>query len=151
VGLGTLGIMPDAAQGRPGPPHLRCVFVYGTLRAGQANHITRLAPAPRLLGTARVYHLGGYPGLVLGGAGWVHGEVYAVRPALEVRLDEIEMIYPPQSDEYTKRQLRVEVALVAGGRAELSCLCYAYNPAHLQGAPRIPSGDWVNREGEAGP
>ena len=98
-----------------------------------------------------MYHLGGYPGLVLGGAGWVHGEVYAVRPALEVRLDEIEMIYPPQSDEYTKRQLRVEVALVAGGRAELSCLCYAYNPAHLQGAPRIPSGDWVNREGEAGP
>jgi gamma-glutamylcyclotransferase (GGCT)/AIG2-like uncharacterized protein YtfP len=124
-----------------------CVFVYGTLRQGQANDITRLHPAPLWLGTATVqgslYHLGAYPGVVLGGVGLVQGEVYAVSPALEATLDEIEMIYPQQRDEYFKRHLPVAVRLAAGGQATLDCVCYEYNPIYLQNAPLIACGDWV--------
>ena len=40
----------------------RHVFVYGTLRRGQANDINRLLPAPRYVGqgviTGVMYHLG---------------------------------------------------------------------------------------------
>ncbi|MFT3777356.1 MAG: gamma-glutamylcyclotransferase family protein [Ottowia sp.] len=128
-------------------PHPLCVFVYGTLRQGQANDITRLQPAPILLGTARVrgtlHHLGDYPGVVLGGTGLVHGEVYAIDPVLEARLDEIEMIYPQQRDEYFKRHIPLAVALASGGQATLQCICYEYNPVHLKGAPVIAGGDWV--------
>ena len=60
------------------PPVTR-VFVYGTLRRGDDNDITRLLPAPRLVGHAHVagtlHHLGAYPGIVLGGPGRVLGEV----------------------------------------------------------------------------
>ena len=69
----------------PAPP--RRVFVYGTLRKGQSNDINRMLPAPRYLGRARLngvmYHLGDYPGVVLGGPRWVQGEVYEVTGALE--------------------------------------------------------------------
>ena len=77
--------MPDATALHRPP---RCVFVYGTLRRGGSNDITRLRPAPRFLGKAQVqgvlYHLGAYPGMALGGSHWVQGEVYAIAPALEV-------------------------------------------------------------------
>ena len=127
--------------------HPLCVFVYGTLRQGQANDITRLRPAPRLLGTASVqgtlHHLGDYPGIVLGGASLVHGEVYAIDPALEPQLDEIEMIYPQRRDEYFKRHIPLVVELASGGRATLQSICYEYNPAYLHGAPVIAGGDWI--------
>ena len=129
------------------PEGTRCVFVYGTLRRGQANDITRSHPAPQLIGSASVhgslYHLGAYPGVVLGGDGLVQGEVYAVDAVLEAQLDEIEMVYPQQRDEYFKRQLLVTVQLAGGGQAVVDCICYEYNPAYLQGAPAIACGDWV--------
>jgi gamma-glutamylcyclotransferase (GGCT)/AIG2-like uncharacterized protein YtfP len=123
------------------------VFVYGTLRRGQANDITRLRPTPWLVGTAAahgtLYHLGRYPGVVLGGPTLVHGEVYAIEPALEVQLDEIELLYPQQQDEYFKRRIPLQVRLAQGDQVTLECICYEYNPAHLHGAPVIASGDWV--------
>ncbi|KRD25633.1 MULTISPECIES: gamma-glutamylcyclotransferase family protein [Acidovorax] len=121
---------------------LRCVFVYGTLRRGGSNDITRLRPAPRFLGTAQVegvlYHLGAYPGMALGGPLWVQGEVYAIEPALETVLDEIEDLGANPSDEYVKRDIVVDV----GGRA-VSCLVYEINPRYVVSAPRIPEGDWL--------
>ncbi|MDR3453242.1 MAG: gamma-glutamylcyclotransferase [Rhodoferax sp.] len=123
----------------------RYVFVYGTLRQGDDNDITRLLPAPRYIGTATVmgvmYHLGGYPGVVLGAgakAGPVTGEVYAIEAALERRLDEIEELYPQQKDEYFKRLVPVQMA---GQR--LLCVCYEINPRYTAGARVIASGDWV--------
>ncbi|MEY2809687.1 MAG: hypothetical protein RLZ66_1198, partial [Pseudomonadota bacterium] len=75
----------------PSPP--RRVFVYGTLRRGQSNDINCKLPAPKYLGRARVngvmFHLGAYPGVVLGGPRWVQGEVYEVTPDLEHALDEL--------------------------------------------------------------
>jgi gamma-glutamylcyclotransferase (GGCT)/AIG2-like uncharacterized protein YtfP len=123
---------------------LRCVFVYGTLRRGECNDITRLRPAPRWLGLARVagtlYDLGAYPGLVLGGAGRVVGEVYAIEPALERQLDLIEEVAPQPSGEYHRREIEVEVAGWL-----YTCLVYEIAPERVRTAPRIDSGDWCRR------
>jgi gamma-glutamylcyclotransferase (GGCT)/AIG2-like uncharacterized protein YtfP len=120
----------------------RTVFVYGTLRAGEANDVNRLSPKPSLIGAAtvrgRLYDLGSYPGLVLDDeAGEVLGEVYRIAPELEAELDRIEEIYPTARDEYIKRE--VEVAC-AGGR--FTCLVYEVNQRYLAGRPRIALGDW---------
>lgn len=132
-------------------PSDRYVFVYGTLRKGEERDINRLQPAPRWIGRASVagaiYHLGSYPGLVLGGEGTVHGEVYAIEAELERLLDEIEEVWPQQTGEYAKRE--VAVLLDAGeapagdaGR-ELVCVLYEIAPERTQGKLIIASGDWV--------
>ena len=131
--------MPEASP-LSGP--LRCVFVYGTLRQGGSNDITRLRPAPRFVGMGRLagalYHLGAYPGLLLGGAVDVVGEVYAIEPVLEQRLDEIEEISGSPYDEYFKR----EVTLDVDGRS-VDCLVYEINPVRVTPAARIEGGDWM--------
>jgi len=121
---------------------LRHVFVYGTLRRGQANDINRLMPPPCYVGMATVdgvlHDLGPNPGLRLGGQGRVLGEVYAIAPGLERLLDEIEEIFSQQKDEYFKREQCVTV----DGRP-LACLVYEINPRYAEGRPVIESGDWV--------
>ncbi|MFN4121635.1 gamma-glutamylcyclotransferase [Acidovorax sp.] len=124
----------------PSPP--RYVFVYGTLRRGGLNDITRLTPAPLFVGEAQVagvlYHLGHYPGLTLGGGGRVRGEVYAITAALEAVLDDIEDLGENPTDEYAKREVAVDVQ----GRF-LQCLVYEINPRYVTTAPRIQHGDWL--------
>ena len=145
--------MPD--ETRP-DPSLRHVFVYGTLRRTGRNDITRLQPAPRFIGAGRVagvlYHLGAYPGMVLGGGespgasgasesdpgNEVQGEVFAIEPALELVLDEIEGLGANPTDEYIKREITVQVQ----GQA-LCCLVYEINPRYVVAAPAIAHGDWL--------
>jgi gamma-glutamylcyclotransferase (GGCT)/AIG2-like uncharacterized protein YtfP len=126
----------------------RHVFVYGTLRRGEANDINRLSPAPRWVGqgviTGVMYHLGAYPGVVLGPGGAVVGEVYAVEPALERVLDEIEEVFPQRRDEYFKREVRVTV-----GDQQLDCLVYEINVEYIKGQPLIASGAWVQERAKA--
>lgn len=120
----------------------RHAFVYGTLRRGDDNDINRLRPPPEFVGEARIkgrmFHLGRYPGVLLGGAREVVGEVYAISAELERVLDEIEELYPQQTNEYFKRELSVEVA----GR-HIWCIVYEINPEVVEGKPEIASGDWV--------
>ncbi len=122
----------------------RHVFVYGTLRRGEANDINRLQPAPRYLGQARIsgvlYDLGSYPGLVLGGADPVQGEVYAITPELEHQLDVIEEVAPVPSGEYARRHVELEL----DGR-QLRCLVYEIAAQRVQGRARIGTGDWLRR------
>lgn len=126
----------------------RFVFIYGTLRRGERNDITQLKPEPCYVGHAALagtlYHLGAYPGLLLAGANSaatdVVGEVYAIAPALEARLDEIEGILPQGGGEYAKRECLVELA----GQL-IACLVYEINPERLHGRPVIADGDWVRR------
>jgi len=128
---------------------LRHVFVYGTLRRGGVNDITRLAPTPLFIGDAQIqgvmHHLGAYPGVRLQPGGWVRGEVYAISAELERRLDEIEMILPEPSGEYLKRELRVQVGAAhdTGGPRQLRCIVYEISPAHAAGKPVIVNGDWI--------
>ena len=79
----------------------------------------------------------------LGGAGRVHGEVYAIVPALERRLDKIEGLYPAQGDEYFKRVVDVTVQRAEGGAVDLRCIVYEYNPRYLRGAGVLIGGDWL--------
>lgn len=146
-------------------PPVRHVFVYGTLRRGQERDITRLQPAPRWVGYARVpgvlYHLGAYPGVVLGAPGWVQGEVYEISPELERQLDEIEEVWPQQSGEYCKREMVVRLEGVAGrgqcepgGQScemteEIVCIVYEIAPERIGGMPVISGGDWTRRCAQA--
>ena len=137
--------MPEAVSPTDARVPARHVFVYGTLRRGDDNDITQLLPAPRFVGegliTGVMYHLGAYPGVILGsgnGPGAIVGEVYAIEPELERVLDEIEELYPQQRDEYRKRQLLVNVDGLA-----LTCIVYEINPAYVEGRSVISSGDWV--------
>ncbi len=123
-------------------PEAQLFFVYGTLRRGDDNDITRLSPAPQFIGEALIagtmYHLGAYPGVTLGGLARVVGEVYAVSAALEKKLDAIESEYPAQPDEYFKRRITVQV----NGQS-LPCSVYEINTSYVRGKPVIASGDWV--------
>jgi gamma-glutamylcyclotransferase (GGCT)/AIG2-like uncharacterized protein YtfP len=120
------------------------VFVYGTLRRGCANDITRLQPAPRFVAMASLagtlYDLGPYPGLLLQGDALVQGEVYAITAELEQVLDRIEEIEPSQSSEYFKRVVPVTVQ----GQA-IACIVYEVNAARVLHKPVIVSGDWTRR------
>ena len=126
---------------------VRHVFVYGTLRQGEARDINRLLPAPRRLGTARVagvlYHLGEYPGLLLGAAGStgsVQGEVYEISAELERLLDEIEEVLPLQSGEYCKREQLVRVDETGD---DVLCIVYEIAADRLSGMRIMADGDWV--------
>ena len=127
------------------PSATRHVFVYGTLRKGEERDINRLRPAPQWVGRAQVagvlHHLGSYPGLVLGGTGVVHGEVYAVSPELERVLDEIEEVWPQQTGEYTRREVMVQLDTTPA--RELLCVLYEISPERTRGKAVIASGDWV--------
>lgn len=131
------------------PPVLRHVFVYGTLRRGDVRDITRMYPAPQFVSLASVagtlYDLGPYPGAVLGGTGRVTGEVYVISAELESQLDGIEEVWPQQTGEYSKQQVRVQVRRpgMAFEPYELDCLVYEINPARAAGKPVIASGDWL--------
>jgi gamma-glutamylcyclotransferase (GGCT)/AIG2-like uncharacterized protein YtfP len=120
----------------------RMVFVYGTLRRSQRNDIYRYQPAPRFVTAASIsgtlYHLGAYPGVVLGGLTQVVGEVYEIEAELERQLDVLEGITPKADDEYFKR----EITILVNGQSQ-RCLVYEINPAFTAGKVVIASGDWV--------
>jgi gamma-glutamylcyclotransferase (GGCT)/AIG2-like uncharacterized protein YtfP len=85
-----------------------------------------------------LFDLGSYPGLLLGGLGRVHGEVYAISAQLERQLDIIEEVAPRPNGEYTRREIQLPVA----GQS-LLCLVYEINPLHVQGRAPIEGGDWT--------
>jgi gamma-glutamylcyclotransferase (GGCT)/AIG2-like uncharacterized protein YtfP len=127
----------------PEPDH-RFVFVYGTLRRGGRNDITRLDPAPEFVGPGEVkgilYHLDWYPGLRLGGSEAVDvvGEVYRITPRLEALLDRIEAVTPGEDSEYFKRIVPIRVQ----GKP-VECLLYEINPKRITEQQRIGHGDWI--------
>jgi len=127
---------------QPEPTTLH-VFVYGTLRKGGSNDISRFSPAPQYVGDGQIagtlFNLGAYPGAVLGGEGRIKGEVYRIAPAVEVQLDVLEEVKADGSGEYIRRDVVVEVA----GRS-IGCLVYEIHPARIAGRSIITSGDWMS-------
>ena len=86
-----------------------------------------------------LYNLGSYPGVRLGGAQWVQGEVYQITPELERQLDEIEEVWPQQTGEYVRREVVVQTAGVA-----LICLVYELGETRTHSRVVIESGDWLS-------
>ena len=121
---------------------MRYVFVYGTLRRGEANEITQLRPTPIWVGYGAIagtmFHIDSYPGVALGGTTPVVGEVYGVEPALEARMDQIETEFPGRPDEYIKREVQITVE----GKA-FDCFMYEMVAKYTVGMPIIASGDWA--------
>lgn len=142
-------------------PTVRYVFVYGTLRRGEPRDINLLRPQPRWVGLGGIrgalYDLGTYPGVVLdagaveGAACVVRGEVYAIAPALEQLLDQIEEVWPQQTGEYTRREVAVTLDNPSPDlpRHEtctpriVTCLAYDIDAARSKGRFLIADGDWV--------
>ena len=87
-----------------------------------------------------LYDLGSYPGVRLGGSGWVQGEVYQISPELERQLDETEEVWPQQTGEYERREVVVQSAGM-----ELTCLVYEVAEVRAVGRSVIESGDWLKR------
>lgn len=112
------------------------VFIYGTLRAGEANHgqmegARYVGPATTLPQFTLV-DLGELPALIQGGADAVHGELYDVAPDHLERLDAFE----GHPDFYVRHWIDLEGALAA----------FAYLPREqARDATRIPGGDWKRR------
>jgi len=127
---------PSDARGQ------RHVFVYGTLRRGGRNDIARYRPAPVHVADAAIagtlYDLGAYPGVVLGGAGRVAGEIYRIDAAVEAELDLLEGVAGDDSGEYIRRHVVVQ----AGGR-RFDCLVYEIHPSRIEGRAVIEGGDWM--------
>jgi gamma-glutamylcyclotransferase (GGCT)/AIG2-like uncharacterized protein YtfP len=114
------------------------VFVYGTVRRGGVRAMDDLFPGARFVGggevSGRLYDLGEYPGLQLGGSdSQVVGEVYEIDDETLNKLDDIEA-----SSDY--RRGRIEVSL-GGDRVT----CWVYAPARevCLGRRLIESGDWI--------
>lgn len=118
------------------------VFVYGTLRAGEANH--DLLAGHERLGPARteprfeLVDLGAYPALVPGGDTAIVGEVYRVDGPTLAALDRLEG--------HPHFYKRVAVRLHDGRLAQ----AYVLPADAVAGRPRISGGDWSARERDAG-
>ncbi|MEB3200012.1 MAG: gamma-glutamylcyclotransferase [Synechococcaceae cyanobacterium] len=120
--------MSPLADGR------QAVFVYGSLKAGEANHHwlagARSLGRRRLVG-AVLHDLGPYPmALLQPGGGVIHGELYGVDAKALARLDQLEDV----PAEYL-RSLR---PLSDGAMAWV----YHGRPAQVLGSPSLPLGDW---------
>ncbi len=108
------------------------VFVYGTLRRGEANH--HLLSGAEFCGLHltrpryRMLHLGTYPGVVSGGSTAIEGEVYRVDGRGLVDLDRLEA-YP--------RLYRKGLIPTLWGRAWI----YLYRGSRDHRA-QIPTGRW---------
>jgi gamma-glutamylcyclotransferase (GGCT)/AIG2-like uncharacterized protein YtfP len=121
------------------------LFVYGLLRPSEAGFQSLgLAGKVEVLRKDRVqgrlYHLGDYPGMILGEAGIVHGDVIAVEDAaLMADIDAYELCEPerPRISEYR----RVEAELLDSGER---AWVYEYNRP-IKGRPVIASGNWWSR------
>lgn len=113
------------------------VFVYGTLRAGEANH--DLLHGHEHLGTTmtesafELVDLGAYPAMVPGGGTAVVGELYAVDVATLTALDYLEG--------HPEFYRRVPIRLATGDVAH----AYLLPASEVRGKPRISSGDWTAR------
>lgn len=114
------------------------VFVYGSLRGGNARSMSLRFPESKFIAPAKVsgslYDLGPYPGLVLKESkSLVVGEVYEVDDELLEQLDEFEA-----SSNYLRKQ--VEIPL--GGQRRM-CWTYEPDPEFYSLNVLIASGDWL--------
>lgn len=124
------------------------VFVYGTLRSGEANDIQEVArrhriATPEYVGlssvTGYLHDCGSYPCLALDDKGSsVVGEVYRIVPELLPFLDEIEEFFPGRKSLFERKETVVNVE----GR-NVHCYLYIADPRAFEKSPRIVGGDWV--------
>lgn len=114
------------------------VFVYGSLRRGNAHSMSVRFPNAKLISAAKasgsLYDLGAYPGLVSDGSNsLVIGELYEVDDELLSELDEFEA-----TSNYLRKQIEISI-----GTNKSTCWVYEPNPDHYSFHTLITSGDWI--------
>jgi gamma-glutamylcyclotransferase (GGCT)/AIG2-like uncharacterized protein YtfP len=116
------------------------VFVYGSLRSGNAEELSIRFPDSKFVAVAHVkgslYDLGAYPGLLLNDASsLVVGEVYEVNDETLKRLDDFEA-----SSDYVRKQVEVHT-----GADKMKCWIYvpSHGPDFYSNRTLIASGDWM--------
>ena len=113
------------------------IFVYGSLREGEYNHVFLENEKYLHPGLTKrhytFYDLGGFPAMVKGGTHAVVGEIYEVSPETLERLDILE-----SHPQFYERQ---EIVLQGG----MIVQAYILNESHTQGRTIIRSGDWKKR------
>ena len=114
------------------------VFVYGTLRRGNAGAMSTRFPRSTFIADAKVngtlYDLGAYPGLLLDDSdSLVVGEVYEVDDETLNELDQFEA-----SSNYSRKQAEVSLAT-----HKTKCWIYEPDPEFYSLLNQIPSGDWI--------
>lgn len=117
------------------------VFVYGTLRRHEHNHIL-LMDAVSVSYQAKTRGVlvdtgWGYPALAAGSE-WVFGEVYAVNDDQLARLDRLEGYRGAGANNHYER-IRQVVMTDAG---EVDAYVYIYTNEIAVGLPRVAHGDW---------
>lgn len=134
----TAQALEAAAQARPVRPAVPWMFVYGTLRGGQANAHLLAGLTRHPASTAGLLHdFGAYPGMVLG-EGRVQGEIVPLDPARLAALDALEQALPFGAPGGAYRRTVVGVTMGDGSR--LRAHCYVMDAAD---APVIAGGDWA--------
>ena len=118
------------------------VFVYGSLKRGNASEMSVRFPDATYLAEGRVhgrlYDLGAYPGLLLdGSASMVTGEVYEVNDDTLHRLDEFEL-----TSDYSRKQVEVQF-----GSEHTKCWIYVpeRDAEFFSDYKLIESGDWIEK------
>lgn len=130
---------------------MRCderLFVYGTLRSTAGETAHELIKGALFLGPARcrgrLFDLGEYPGLVIGGVWrwfWVQGELYSVGPEILERVDEYEGCANGVGGDFCREHLEV----FQNGASAGTTWAYVYR-GPIEGARWIASGDDRMRE-----
>lgn len=116
------------------------IFVYGSLRRGQAGAMPARFPGAAYVAEGRVrgrlYDLGDYPGLALDGeASFVTGEVFEVDDHTLDGLDKFEL-----TTDYSRKQVAVE-----HGSERTDCWIYVPERGadFFRDNELIKSGDWI--------
>jgi gamma-glutamylcyclotransferase (GGCT)/AIG2-like uncharacterized protein YtfP len=142
--------MPQSSLNQPGTfdePSWLLLFVYGTLRRGGTNDIKQFGARARWQSSARVrgrlYDLGPYPGLILGGPDWVQGELYRIDPAIEPALDRLEQVWPDRTGEYRRSMAMVVTGDPPGVDQVCAALVYEMDAQIALRWPLIVGGDWI--------
>ena len=115
------------------------VFVYGTLRTGQANHRLHLGERPLVPAVLEGHELrlGDWPWIRAAAGSSVVGEVVAVEPEVLAGLDVLEDV----AGGWYRRE-RCTVRLANGGEAE--AWTYTAGTIAASGGRRVPGGDWMS-------
>lgn len=147
------GLSPETlnatAEGASHPGPVNVLFVYGTLRMGEARHPMLERHRASFAGTASVegtlLDFGEYPGLIVGPSkARVLGEIYSVADPnlLFAEVDPIETFHGFGAAGSLYR--RAIVRAVRSDGAETPAWTYAYNSGY-GGVRAIESGDWCRR------
>ncbi|RAL22501.1 gamma-glutamylcyclotransferase family protein [Thermoflavimicrobium daqui] len=117
------------------------IFVYGTLRTGEANHHFLQSAekvAEQCWTEGALYITGTNPVMIVGSDSRVYGELYRITNDQLAELDRLELEI--NSDE--KKQVKRITQIVHYDQGTKHAWMYVFEPTQIEGLASIPRGDW---------